>query len=400
VVDVHDVAVVGAGPQGLAVAAHLRAAGCELAVFGEPLGFWKHHMPDRMMLRSMPRASSISEPDRALTFPRFAVEHGVTDVPIPIDEFVRYGESFQKTLVPDLDRRAVSEIRPLDHGFVLLLDDGADVTARRVVVAAGVAGFSFIPPRFRALPPSLVTHTFDHTSFDRFAGRRVVVVGGGQSALESAALLHEAAADIEVLVRRPSVRWLRELPADDHTTLAQRFHDVVTPPTGVGPPGLNWVVGVPELFRSLPPELRGYVSRRAIPPAGADWLRRRLDTVPIRTGRRVTAAAKTATGVRLSLDDGTERAADHVLLATGYAPDVGRYPFLAPELRQRITTAAGYPVLGPGFESSVPGLHFVGAPAAHSYGPIMRFVVGSAYTAPVVAARVTGERTPMLLHAW
>jgi thioredoxin reductase len=167
---------------------------------------------------------------------------------------------------------------------------------------------------------------------------------------------------------------------------------MLKPPTGVGPPGLNWVVGIPELYRSLPEPLRRYVSWRAIPPAGADWLRPRLKEVPIRIGREVTRLERSGTQVTLSLDDGTARIVDHVILGSGYTPDISRYGFLPASMLQRIAQVAGYPILREGFESSVPGLHFVGAIAAHSYGPIMRFVVGSGVTGREVARHVTGAR--------
>ena len=52
----------------------------------------------------------------------------------------------------------------------------------------------------------------------------------------------------------------------------------------------------------------------------------------------------------------------------------------------------GYPILNSGLESSLPGLHFVGAPASESFGPIMRFVVGTWYAGPVIARAATGRR--------
>ena len=132
---------------------------------------------------------------------------------------------------------------------------------------------------------------------------------------------------------------------------------------------------------------------RCIRPAGAGWLRPRLRAVRIDCARTIVAAEPEDGRLRLSLDDGSARLVDHVLLGTGYRIDVRRYPFLAPELAGAVATIrGGYPVLQAGLESSVPGLHFVGAPAALSYGPIMRFVVGTWYAAPVLARRIAGQR--------
>jgi hypothetical protein len=115
----------------------------------------------------------------------------------------------------------------------------------------------------------------------------------------------------------------------------------------------------------------------------------------------IAIAAQPSNGnVSVSLADGSERTYDHVLLGTGYEIDVSRYPFLAPELADQIELEGGYPRLRAGLESSVPGLHFLGAPAAHTFGPIMRFVVGTWYAAPAVTRRVVGRRQRPLATAF
>jgi thioredoxin reductase len=395
-----DVVVIGAGPQGLAVAAHLRHAGLETRVFGEPMGFWKHHMPERMCLRSLPRASSISDPTSRCHFTRFVALRGRPALPTPIQHFIEYGTWFQQELLPDTDRRKVSLLEPRGDGFLLTLDDGEVLEARRVVVAAGIDRFASRPPQFRSVPESLASHTFAHRDFARFAGKRVAVVGGGQSALESAALLRESEADVQVLVRANRVRWLSELPPNGQPERSRRVADRLAPPTGVGPPGLNWIVGVPELYRSLPRRLRQYVGWRAIPPAGADWIRPRLKDVPIQVGREVSRVEPVDGRARLVLNDASAMTVDHVILGSGYAPDISRYEFLSAGLIRGVDRVDGYPELGPGFESSIPGLHFVGAIAAHSFGPIMRFVVGSAYTGREVARFVTDRPPALLDRAW
>jgi hypothetical protein len=116
--------------------------------------------------------------------------------------------------------------------------------------------------------------------------------------------------------------------------------------------------------------------------------------------RVATGAAQSNGQVRVELADGSERVVDHVLLGTGYAVDVRRYPFLGSELADEIETVGGYPVLRRGLESSVPGLHIVGAPAAMSFGPIMRFVVGSWYAAPAAARRIMGRPQPPLRRSF
>jgi FAD-dependent urate hydroxylase len=168
------------------------------------------------------------------------------------------------------------------------------------------------------------------------------------------------------------------------------------PPTDVGGLVSGWIAAVPDVFRRVPEPLHPAISFRCIRPAGSAWLRPRLVEVPLSCGLVVERADEDAGGVTLALSDGSSRTVDHVLLGTGYSVDVRRYPFLAPGLCAALRTQDGYPVLGPGLESSIRGLHFVGAAAAHSFGPIMRFVVGTWYAAPAVARRAAGWRQPPL----
>src|SRR5205823_14257204 len=251
-------------------------------------------------------------------------------------------------------------------GFCLSLEDGECVQAARVVVATGIAPFAQRPRQFEGLPPELVSHTSEHQDLCRLGRTRILIVGGGQSALESAALLAAAGAQVEVIVRRPGVHWLDQKIAwlkSEANPVRRLFY----PPTDVGPPGLNWIVPTPGLFRQLPFPLQEKIAYRSIRPAGAGWLLSRIGRVRITTARSISSASPAGEGVRLKIDDGTERCADHVLLATGYRVDVSLYNFLSPKLLKAVHRVEGYPLLGPGFESSLPGLHFLGAPAARSF---------------------------------
>jgi hypothetical protein len=120
----------------------------------------------------------------------------------------------------------------------------------------------------------------------------------------------------------------------------------------------------------------------------------RLEQVQITLGRSVTNVATSSLGeqLELRLDDGSLRSCDHVLLATGYRVDISAYPFLPASLLERIARSGGFPRLDRGFQSSVPGLHFLGAPSAWSYGPLMRFVAGTEFAAPVLTKAILGRR--------
>jgi hypothetical protein len=92
--------------------------------------------------------------------------------------------------------------------------------------------------------------------------------------------------------------------------------------------------------------------------------------------------------VKLVLADGTERKVDHVLLGTGYRVDITRYEFLPAELTQHVDLFDGYPRLTRGFQSSVPGLHFIGATAARSFGPLLYFVAGTEFASHELSAHL------------
>ena len=375
-----QVAVIGAGPYGLAAVSHLRAAGIETRVFGRALEFWKNNMPAGMLLRSPWAASHISDPSGRLTLDRYHALHGASPVrPISLERFIDYGVWFQGRVAPDLDERQVVRVETSNGSFRLCLEDGEVLHSQRVVVATGIAKFANRPPLFDHLPAALATHSSEHRDFRPFAGKEVIVVGGGQSAVECAVLLSENGAQVELVARAPMVRWLHKRPFLTHPL--NPFRRLAFPSTDVGPPGLNQLSHRPDLFRRMPREWQNKIAYRCIRPAASSWLRPRSTPVRITTGRTVVGAVPVNGRLALRFDDGDQRGVDHVLLATGYRVDILRHQFLAPDIGGAIRCVNGYPELVAGLESSVPGLHFLGAPAAWSFGPLMRFVSGTGYTA-------------------
>ena len=215
------------------------------------------------------------------------------------------------------------------------------------------------------------------------------MIGGGQSALESGALLNETGAEIEVLVRAPFVRWLwRQKWFHTFRPVARLLYA----PPDVGQAGLSHIVARPNVFRRLPRSLQDRWGKRAIRAAGAAWLNPRCAPIRISTGTSVVSASPVAEQVVLKLSDGTERRVDHVLLATGYRVDVSRYPFLSGRMLESMRRINGYPQLDSGFQTSIPGLHFLGAPAAWSFGPLMRFVAGAEFASLTVTRGILGNR--------
>jgi thioredoxin reductase len=379
------VAVIGAGPYGLGAVAHLRGAGIDARIFGQPMSFWRT-MPKGMLLRSNWSASNMADPDAGggLSLTAFQKSTGARfGEPIPLDRFIEYGEWVQKRVAPDVDTRRVRTVDRAGHEFHLTLEDGEVALAERVIVAAGISRFPWRPPEFAALPRALVSHTSELDDPGEFAGSKVAVVGGGQSALEWTALLREAGADVEGVARAPRLAWIRGMKKR-----LGPLGPILYAPTDVGPLWYSRLVSFPDLFRRLPRGAQDTIAQRCIRPAGAGWLVPRLERASVSLGVSVTRAEPRNGRLALSLDDGTQRRVDHLLLGTGYRIDVRRYEFLGSALLDQVRTVDGYPVLSAGLESSVPGLHFLGAPAAWSFGPIMRFVSGSWYSCREVTRRI------------
>ena len=391
-----DVAIVGAGPYGLSVAAHLRGAGVRFRQFGLPMKLWRENMPRGMFLKSQGFASNLSDPAGTHTLAAFCKATGRPyadyGLPVPLDTFVAYGEWFQAQRASGLEETLVTNVAGSHGQFELTLANGDVAYARQVVLAIGVEHFAHIPDQLSWLPAAVCTHSSAHTDLSVFRGQQVVVVGAGQSALESAALLHESGASVQLVTRKPTVNW-NGAPLLPDRPLLQRMRE---PEAGLGSGWSTWFYSrKPNLFRHLPESTRVYRARTALGPAGASWLRQRVEgQFPILTGQAIDRASAGPGGVALGLvtSAGThsDLAADHVIAATGYRADVGRMAFLDERLASRLRTVANTPAVGRDYESSVPGLYVVGPAVAPTFGPVMRFVYGADHAAGTVGRRLTG----------
>ncbi|MFF0556989.1 SidA/IucD/PvdA family monooxygenase [Streptomyces sp. NPDC004266] len=384
----YDLVVVGAGPYGLSVAAHAAVHGLRLRTFGRSMESW-HAMPSGMFLKSEPWASHLSDPAGTYGLDAYAAARGVRaehGVPLPVDFFAAYGDWFARQAVPVLDERLIGSVAPVAGGFALRTEDGEPLRARTVALAVGVLPFIELPEPLRGLPRRYVTHSSHHGELDGFAGRDVTVVGAGQAALETAALLTErGAAAVRIVARAGRLNWNTLPPALDRGL----WPSLRAPHTGLGCGWRNRLYAdAPGIFRRLPAATRERIFDQALGPAGAWWLRERFGAVgDVRLGHRIASAAATGDG-RLRLDvsgpDGTAvLETDHVIAATGFTPDLDRAGILSPVLRGalRRVGAGGAPEVGGLFESSWPGLFLAGLLTAPSYGPAMRFVLGAEYTA-------------------
>jgi thioredoxin reductase len=385
-----DVAIIGAGPYGLSAGAHLKAKGLGVSVFGEPMEFWAKKMPEGMLLRSPRVASNLSDPDHAFTLEAYeSASKKQACAPLPLDTFVEYGRWFRHQLGSDLDERNILRVDRDGSAFRVTLKDGQEMRAKNVVIAAGIGPFKRVPKVFQKLSPQQAMHCYEGREVRKFAGKRVAVIGAGQSALESAALLHEAKAHVEILSRQPQFRWIGGHPwlhnLGPISSMLYSSHDV-------GPLGISRLVAYPNIVSHVPLKLRDRIRTRAVRAAGSPWLPARLAAVTKTTGRSVINATEVRDEIVLKLDDGSERRVNHVLLGTGYQVDISRYEFLPPELVRDVKQFDGYPKLAGGFRSSVPGLHFIGATAARSFGPLLYFVAGTEFACHELTSAISKSR--------
>ena len=383
-----EVAIVGAGPYGLSIAAHLRHRGIAFRIFGPPMLSWREHMPKGMMLKSDGFASSLYDPDGEFTLKRFCAEKTIpyTDdqTPVHLETFSSYGVCFRDRYVPELEEKFLAKLERTPEGFSLTLDNGEVVKAKRVILAVGITHFGYIPENLANLSEDFVTHSYKHHDLEPFKNRSVAVIGAGASSIGLAGLLAEIGARPE-LVARPSKLAFHSMPIPGKKrSLWQRIRN---PQSGLGP-GLRsrFFADYPNLFHYLPEGRRIQEVRTALGPSGHWFSRDKVeDKLPTHLGFSPEGATVEGSKVRLTMraKDGSSRdiRVDHIIAGTGYRVDMRRLEFLSPEILARIRTVEGSPILSSKLESSVPGLYFVGLAAAYSFGPVMRFAFGAGFAA-------------------
>lgn len=371
-----DILVIGAGPYGLALGAHLSQRGLDHLVVGEPMSFWRSQMPRGMYLRSA--TDWHLDPDNHATIERYLGEQGIgpADVePLSLKTYLGYTDWF---LGPERISPRPERIIRLDRDtgtgtFNATCQSGTGISARRVVIALGFGAFEHTPPELACLlPPGSWGHTCDETDLDQYAGRRVLIVGGRQSAYEWAALLKDSgAAGVHISHRHPAPAFQEA----DWSWVSPLVDALVDDP--------GWY------RRSTPDEQQDIIDRMfaegrlKIEP----WLepRVRVPGVTIHAGTRIVGAIAHDGSVLVTLDDGTTMMVDRIILATGYKVDIHRLPLLAAgNLLPDLCTADGYPVLDEDFGTSVPGLSITSMPATRDFGPFFGFTIAVRASARII----------------
>jgi thioredoxin reductase len=379
-----DVAIIGAGPYGLSVAAHLRALGVEFRIFGKPMELWRNHVPDGMRLKSDGSSSDLADAASDLTLKKYCAEAGIEHddhrAPVTLDTFLRYSAAFQNRFVPEVEPKLLVAMEKTANAYALRFDDQDMVIARRVVLAVGIQHFAHLPDFLAGLPPELVSHSSRYGRLDGFVGRETLVMGAGASAIDIAGLLTDRGAEVSLMMRRPSFEF--HTPPGERSLLSR-----LRRPSS--PMGAGWQLRLfgdePRLFYAMPQALRRRQARALLGPS-AGWFMKDsiVGRVPILTGHFPHRAE--IRGDRLhvratTLDGGeTEIVTSHLIAGTGYRIDLRRLGFLAP-LYPRMRVVEQAPVLSTHFESSLRGLYFVGFASLPQFGPSVRFLCGTRYTA-------------------
>ena len=411
---VANTVIIGAGPYGLSIAAHLKAARIPFALYGTPLESWRKFMPRGMVLKSERFASNLWDPNRRFTLERYSAERKMpyqpSGVPLSLEDFLGYAEWFRERAVGESIDKKICNIRRTRSGFALDFDraGGPSLEAQRVILATGHMAFRVIPEEFSNLPEPFCYHSSALHDVAGFAQRDVTVIGAGQSALESAALLVEAGARVRLIVRENKLTW--NAPRNGHNALT---HKIRHPESGLG---FGWesvaISEMPQWFRRmLPVDLRHRYVAKTWGPTGAWWLRQRVEgRMEILLNHKVLLAKQDEGRVRLEIqgpavsktdgpsnglnNDGLKTEGlktvwtDHVIAATGYKVDLDRMDCLSTDLRQSIAREGAAPVLDSQFETSVPGLFIAGIASAPTFGPVMRFMFGAKHSAPVLTKRL------------
>jgi cation diffusion facilitator CzcD-associated flavoprotein CzcO len=368
-----ELLVIGAGPYALSTAALARERGIKTVVLGRPMGFWRENMPAGMFLRSGPDwhldAAGVHTLEAHLEERQIKPEE--VD-PIPIGVLLDYAVWFRQRNAIDVREEYVTGLAKPNGRFEATLDSGERILADAVVAAPGIRHYRQFPEWASALAPGCAAHTCDVVRFEEFAGARVLIIGGRQSAYEWAALIREhSAARIDIVHRHDVPRFER---------VSWSFVDAPVEQTII----------VPGYWRNLPRAEQDAFARQFWEVGRLTlehWLIPRLAWDGIRRwpGTEVAeiSSDENTKELRVTLSNATRMVVDRVVFASGYRVDLAKVPYLSGVLGE-VELADGFPVLDESFQTTLPGLYVTGFSATKDFGPFFGFVKGSAAAATLI----------------
>lgn len=358
-----DLIIIGAGPYGLAAAAQAKQAGLNYLLVGEPMKFWRSSMPNFMVVRSPFVVSSLYSPVAGLRLEDYYRETGRTATKrekISLKIYLKYIEWYlAKADFNVLPQDVTSLKREASGTFTATTRDDQQMQARAVIIAVGNPPFVNIPDEFKPVNKRFYSHTSEVTDFASFAGKKVLVVGAGQSAIEACQGLLQVDAHVELVHRQKAIYW----------------HNI---PLRINVPLLLFFISFPTVLEWVPHALRKAVGDWVSEPTVDTGLRPQIEAkVTEYTRTSVQRVSQTGDGVTVSFADGRETTVDHVILGTGYKVDIKQLPLLKDALGSQLAVRDGYPVIDRHLESTVPGLFFTGLSAKGRFGPTFNFIFAS-----------------------
>ena len=373
-----ELLIVGAGPFGLAMAAQAQQDGLNYLVVGKPMAFWRSHMPAGMYLRSA--CDWHLDPANVHTIEAFLATRGQTPAdaqPLALDFYLAYTRWFQEQKGLAIEPALVDRLDRLDRvegGFRAQMENGETIAAANVALALGFANFVHIPAELAALlPADRYAHTCHLVNFAPLVGKRILILGGRQSAFESAALLREAgAAHVHISYRHPTPQFV----PSDWGRANRIVADLAENPT--------W-------FRDLSEEGKAEINhwfwtegRLKLEP----WLWPRIahPNVTLWPESQLADCAVKADGaMQIRLESGASFLVDQVLFATGYEVEMGRVPLLARgNLLAELATSNGSPRLDEHLQTNIPGLFITSMPAVQDFGLFFAFTLSARLSAQLM----------------
>ncbi len=381
--EVCDALVIGAGPAGLAVAACLGAQGLGAVVVEKAHAVgavWRRHY-DRLHLHTHRFHSALPGLPMPRAYGRYPSRLDV------IAYLERYAARFGIEPQFGVNVRTIRR----DKGAQWLADAGdRSFRAPAVIVATGWADFPYSPswPGLEAFGGD-VLHSRAYRNPGPFRGKRVLVVGFGNSGGEIALDLAEAGVDVALSVRGPVSILPRDLLGLPILSYAIAERGL---PTGLvdrlNAPLIRWAIGPIEPL-GLKPAAKG--PRRMIEEDGRIPLLDVGTVAMIRAGRIAVRPDLAAISERsVAFVDGRREPFDAIILATGYRPDLRP---LLPEAAGALG-AEGKP-LESGRRTAEPGLFFCGA-IASATGQLREIGLEARRIAKLVAEDRAERRTAEL----
>ncbi|KAF0842857.1 cation diffusion facilitator CzcD-associated flavoprotein CzcO [Methylovorus glucosotrophus] len=384
-----EVTIVGAGPYGLSIAAHLRHMNVNFRIIGSPMHTWRTHMPKGMHLKSAGLSATLFDPEHSFTLKQYCRQNNIPyedeGLPISLELFTQYGMAFQRRFAPNLEETKLQCLRKQGDMFELVLENGSTFLSRKVILAVGIDYFRYLPQPLDGLDKSHYSHSAEHHDLEKFRGKEVVVIGSGSSAIDMAVLLHEIEAKPILVARRQALNF-----GQKEGRVRTRLSRLVAPMSGLGPGWKNlFCAAMPGLFRYLPANFRVRVVKEFLGPSGGWFIKPRMKDIPILLGYKLLSAKSVQGKAELQFIDvkGEQHSiqVEHVIAATGYKAQVNTIRFLAPEIELAIQLIDKTPRLSANFESSVPGLYFAGPSTANTFGPVMRFALGAGFASRTIS---------------